>query len=343
MAIQTQVLDQESTNTWKKIYETTIGQCNILTNGNFEVWSGGNDVAPDGWTLTGSGTVARESSTIKIDTYSAKLNGNDENSVNLYQDIHAAKGINYWKGKSVTFGCWVNDGGSVCGQIRIDDGIGVTLEHSTSSGWNFLTITRTIASNATQVRLSVRAYEPNYINVYFDGAIVIEGESVNPTTSIDYSGTTSLTISSLDGNTDEEYRLRVRYVNSAIAGVTTLGCFPNNDSGSNYGFQRLWGNNTDISAGRAVGHSLGLGYLGQADQNEVAMGELILYAKSGYVRTGIVNTQHQIATTTVTTIWLWGTVWNNTADNINSLVIRGTGSETNALGVGTVIELYKKI
>jgi hypothetical protein len=63
-----------------------------------------------------------------------------------------------------------------------------------------------------------------------------------------------------------------------------------------------------------------------------------LYAKSGYVRTALIDGCNNVATTTVADIWMLGGSWNNTADNITQLDI--VSSQANGLGIGTVIELW---
>jgi hypothetical protein len=342
MAIQTQILDQESTNAWKKIYETTIGNDNLLTNGNFELWTAGTDVAPDGWTLTGTGaTVARESTTIKLGTYSVKLTSFENNFVRLYKSIHELKGINYWKGKTVTFGCWVYASNANRAQLQLYDDVNgdVSSYHTGDSTWQYLTVTRTIDVNATYVRCALYFFHISAISVYFDGAIAVEGTSIASSTDLNNWEQTSLTISDLDGNTDEEYRLIIRVVNG-YTGNITVNLRPNNDTGTNYGYQYLYAENADAFAGRSTSTSMRLN-MSNNDVRYLGMCEVILYAKSGYVRTLIDTETSNINATTVGVVALWGHVWNNTADNITSLVIYSSG--TNGLGVGTVIELYKKI
>lgn len=150
---------------------------------------------------------------------------------------------------------------------------------------------------------------------------------------------TSLTISGLDGDTAEEYILRIKI----IGGSLTSGYYllrPNADNGANYGEQYLVGYSDTKEAGRYTNNT-GIYLCGfTTAQNSVTISDILLYAKSGYVRTGIVKTCNSVATTTINHIWQSGESWNNTADNITSLVI--TASVANGLGVGSVIELYAK-
>ena len=76
-----------------------------------------------------------------------------------------------------------------------------------------------------------------------------------------------------------------------------------------------------------------------AAQNNLSMSETIIHVKSGYLRTAITQLIKTITGTTVTSINLKGQVYQDTATNITSLVI--LASQTNGLGVGTVIELER--
>ena len=72
--------------------------------------------------------------------------------------------------------------------------------------------------------------------------------------------------------------------------------------------------------------------------NNLAFGKALIYAKSGYIRTAILEENLEVTGTTVTRMVLAGQSLNNTTDNITSLVV--SAAETNGLGVGTVMELW---
>lgn len=150
---------------------------------------------------------------------------------------------------------------------------------------------------------------------------------------------TSYTFSGLNGDVDEEYRLVALIVNGYDGGcIITLK--PNNDSTANiYGYQYIRGINTAVSAGRNTQAFI---TLGQAETavGVLAMSDTLIHAKSGYVRTFINTDVRSISTTTVTGIVSSGWSWNNTADNITSLVVGS--SEAGGLGVGTHLFLMKK-
>lgn len=153
------------------------------------------------------------------------------------------------------------------------------------------------------------------------------------------SAQTSITISGLNGNVDEEYVLISRIINgySGICGVTL---HPNNDTVTNYGWQYFAGINATASAARTT--ATGIFRVGYATVlNNISLSTITLRAKSGFVRTTINESIEDISGTTVTQVLSWGNSWNNTSDNITSLVI--LASQTNGLGIGSRIILLKKV
>ncbi len=151
---------------------------------------------------------------------------------------------------------------------------------------------------------------------------------------------TSVTISNLDGNTDVMYRLVVRGINGYGSGSNDVFIRPNNDSGANYGYQQLYGGDTTAGASRVTDATyLKLGY--NSVLNYITYAKATLYAKSGYVRTMVNSYGQDVTGTTVTYMILRGQSWNNTADNITSLVVGA--QQTSGLGTGTAIELWKPL
>lgn len=144
-----------------------------LVNRNMEAWGDGTSSAPDGWTLAGAAaTIAREGATIQQGTYSAAVTraGTD---CTLSQSVHATEGIAYWQDDIVTFSCYVYATVASRARIYIADGVGTTYSdyHSGGSGWEHLTVTRTIDSAATAVTLGGGVYTGN-TTAYFDHATV---------------------------------------------------------------------------------------------------------------------------------------------------------------------------
>jgi len=150
-------------------------------------------------------------------------------------------------------------------------------------------------------------------------------------------GVTSLTISGLNGDVAGKYRLNARVVSGCAAGNYNVLTF-NGDTGANYGYQYIQGTVAVIDAGRGVLSNIQLfdyhGALGDVGQSKV-----LIYAKSGYVRSVVNQYIGRVATTTIYNMVTCGHSWNNTVDNITSIGI--TSQTIGGLGVGTVIELWK--
>jgi len=151
---------------------------NQILNGNLEIWSNGPNSDPDGWSKQGSNpnTASRESTEKKIGAYSAKIVTNALGSTMLIQQIHPAKGINYWKGRTVTLSAWVKtNSGNI--RIIINDGVGTSsATHSGGNNWELLNVTRTISGSATIVEARLSA-EQTSATAYFDGVLLVEGSN----------------------------------------------------------------------------------------------------------------------------------------------------------------------
>jgi len=77
-----------------------------LSNGDVELWSSGNNNAPDNWYMGGVGSysVARNTTIVYTNNSSCQLNttgANSANYVSMTQNVHTALGISYWRGKPV--------------------------------------------------------------------------------------------------------------------------------------------------------------------------------------------------------------------------------------------------
>jgi hypothetical protein len=152
-------------------------------------------------------------------------------------------------------------------------------------------------------------------------------------------GATSLTISGLNGDVDEEYILESKVVGGCNVAVG-IDVRINNDSGNNYGFQYIDGSNASPSAGR-VTNKTGIDAIGSVgDLGNISLTSLKLFAKSGFVRTCILERLYNASGATISSAHLNGQSWNNTADNITSLVI--AASQTGGIGVGSSFQLYRK-
>jgi hypothetical protein len=160
----------------------TVPSDQKLTNGSFETWTAGDAVAPDDWTLSGAGAaVAKEATTIKVGTYSAKLTRNGTDCY-VFQDVQNSAGLNiaYWKGKTATVGIWVWASVDNRAMIQISDGVTSTASqyHTGDSTWQYLTVTKTISSSATNVYIQYLVLNGD-TTAYFDGAFVTDDAAAN--------------------------------------------------------------------------------------------------------------------------------------------------------------------
>lgn len=134
------------------------------------------------WTLNG-GSVAKESSTVKVGTYSAKLTGAGAgNNAFIYQDVYSAFGVG--KGKTLTFGAWVYASSATTARLYFSDSVSSTAAsswHTGTPGWEFLTLTGTIGVTATNAYVYFQVYNTTG-SAYVDGSVVREGYFVPTTT-----------------------------------------------------------------------------------------------------------------------------------------------------------------
>jgi hypothetical protein len=150
------------------------------------------------------------------------------------------------------------------------------------------------------------------------------------------SAASSVTISNLTGNTDILYKLIIRGISAEDTNYFRVRI--NNDSGTNYGYQTLLGINTTYSAARNTANAI-WGIANTVDTDDISMGEFLIYAKSGYERTILSKTLSNISGTTINRAGIWGEVWNNTSNEITSLVI--SALVASGLNSGTHIELWR--
>jgi len=139
---------------------------NPIDNFSFEVGD-----PPDDWSY-GSGTFAQSEVQVQADTYSLSVTRTGANS-NIVQDIQTIMGISHYQSKSVTVTVYVWASVADRGRIFINDGIGSTNSsyHTGGSGWEKLSVTRTIDASATRVRVGLYVGTAD-TTVYFDNAQV---------------------------------------------------------------------------------------------------------------------------------------------------------------------------
>lgn len=161
-------------------YVTNGTGTNNSINGSFESWTG---ATLNSWTIEGGApAVVKESTTIKVGTYSLKINGASQNNWSIRQNIAGVLGINYWKGKKITYGCWIK--ASVGNKFRLEvwDGVALTESsaHTGSGNWEWIQLTHTISGSATELFLYLLTNKVGNITdiAYYDGAVAVEGNAV---------------------------------------------------------------------------------------------------------------------------------------------------------------------
>ena len=111
-----------------RVYQTYV------LNGNLEKWSAGAYAAPDNWTLSGAGAAVERGGS--AGDYHAVITRNGANA-NLYQNIHKAKEIEWWKGKEITLRAEVLATVANRARLAVADGAGTTYSsfHTGAGGW----------------------------------------------------------------------------------------------------------------------------------------------------------------------------------------------------------------
>lgn len=145
---------------------------NLLENGDFESWSAGTAVDPDGWALSGAGATIARSTDEFIGTYSAGVTRSGAPTY-FTQDI-----ADYprYQNRTVTMGCWVKTTQASAVRIRIaDDADAVYSEYHTGGGtWEWLTVSYDVTATAAYLRAYGTIFTTD-CTAYFDGAILVEG------------------------------------------------------------------------------------------------------------------------------------------------------------------------
>lgn len=141
--------------------------------GGVESWSGGVAVAPDGWTTAGAGAgVAQQAVIIRHGNFSARLT----RAAADCSIWHTIDEVIYYRGRTVTLGCWVYATVANRARIQINDGVDTNESsyHSGVAGWEFLTVTHTC--NAAAIGITAHLRVDNVATLaYFDAAILVEG------------------------------------------------------------------------------------------------------------------------------------------------------------------------
>lgn len=146
---------------------------NLLSNGDFESWSAGASSAPDGWIFASNdGSIARESSIVKVKTYSHKLIRGTATYCYLE---HVIQNYSDYANKTITLGMWIYATSADAARLLIHDGsTSYSSTHPGDSTWHFITVTKTISGSPSHLKVYSRLDDNDTVG-YFDGAILVEG------------------------------------------------------------------------------------------------------------------------------------------------------------------------
>lgn len=157
-----------ATITWESL--------NVLSNGDFEVWSLGANNTPDNWTLS-SGTIGRNSNSY-TNNYSIQFTWNNNTNPIIQQAFHNSKGINYWKNKTITANGYGFANNANRLRIRLYDNNSTSYGnwHTGSNNWETLSLTKVISASATQLVIYAGIENNNVDTVArVDSLKVVEG------------------------------------------------------------------------------------------------------------------------------------------------------------------------
>lgn len=160
---------------------------NLLKNGNLESWSAGTSSPPDRTiaSITGGGSINRESTTVKVGTYSAKLINGVANLAYLQYRLADNSDLDHARlgGRIVTGGVWVYATDASRVKLGIYDNQGAGFENTDSSfhggsGWEYLTVSKTIRTGLTDFLFRVITTSGSAITIYIDGFMLVLGSVI---------------------------------------------------------------------------------------------------------------------------------------------------------------------
>lgn len=163
-------------NTMSK--DVKISPENIFRNwGYTEDWSNGNSSPPSDWLMTGTaGSVARETTIVKIGLYSMKITAGSSST--YAAELSSLNWANY-SGNTITFGMWVYCGSANKARIYLKDGTQTVNSsyHTGDSTWQFLTVSIQVSLVNTQLIIGAQV-AANGIVAYFNAGVAVVGEQI---------------------------------------------------------------------------------------------------------------------------------------------------------------------
>ncbi len=126
---------------------------NQLVNGDFELWSSGNNANNWIFMTVGAGNGGSNNTQKYLGNYSARITtGNNATSYAYFQQTYVTtiRSKNYWPGKIATMRGYILSSNNNTACLQINDGVSNTQSnrHIGDNNWTYFTVTRTIANNA---------------------------------------------------------------------------------------------------------------------------------------------------------------------------------------------------
>ena len=161
--------------------ERPVSYQSLIDNGDFAQWNSSTDASS--WAKSGTGNLQQGSGNYaKIGSYSAKVttSGADGGYTHIYQRIHSERGIEYWRGRTITVGCWMlfSGAGDSARLIVRDDIHNASKYHPGDGEWHWLTVTFTVDQSATYIQVYpyIQSTFGSVEAMYVDGVTAVEGE-----------------------------------------------------------------------------------------------------------------------------------------------------------------------
>jgi hypothetical protein len=141
----------------------------------------------------------------------------------------------------------------------------------------------------------------------------------------------------LNGDTDVTYKVVSKIV-SGSSSAANYYAQPNADTGANYSMQSTYAQNSTNGANRSSMGGLVIADSIASAVGAVTLGETLISAKSGVVRTSISQYNSSSTASLVNVLTSAASRWSDTSSNISSLQI--TSTQTGGIGAGSRIEIW---
>lgn len=156
------------------ISHVNLVQVNLVSNGNFEIFTAGPSSAPDNWSLNGAGATVARVADPKRGTYAVQLTFGSADAF-LSQ---ASQELTAFKGGKVKAWCWVKTSTAGIARIKVLDGIGSSTSgfHTGSGNYELLQVEHDVAAGATS--LDIELHVEGAGSALFDGAVLVDFDDI---------------------------------------------------------------------------------------------------------------------------------------------------------------------